>query len=71
MTQKRYKFRVTYEIPPTRAVHTAEFEEFMQGTETIRQMVQDEHPTWRILKIDRGIEQGTQEHAEEDPSTGM
>ena len=57
MSEKRYKFRVTYEIPPTRAVKTAEFKEFAQGTEIIRKMVQIEHPMWHILKIERGIEQ--------------
>lgn len=57
MNEKRYKFRVTYEVPPTRAVKTAEFEEFAQGTTVIEKMLADEHPDWKILKIERGIEQ--------------
>lgn len=51
-----YYFRITYEIPPTRAIHYADFEE--NGVETysssdLIQMVQRENPTWRIKKIER------------------
>lgn len=53
----KYVLRVTYEIPPTRAVKTAEFEEFGAPTSTIESMVKEENPSWRILKIERGIKQ--------------
>jgi hypothetical protein len=54
---RRFKFRVTYEIPPTRAVKTAEFEEVATGNDALWQQVQGENPTWKIRKIERGIEQ--------------
>ncbi len=55
--ESQYKFRVSYEIPPTRAVHTAEFVEMAMGTEEIKAMVKAENPSWRILKIERGIKE--------------
>lgn len=48
-------FRVTYEIPPMRAIMTAEFEEMAAGTSVIEEIVKQENPLWRILKIERGL----------------
>ena len=55
--RNRFKFRVHYEIPPTRAVRTAEYEELGVGTGVLRKMLKEDNPTWRILGIERGIKQ--------------
>lgn len=51
----QYMFRVIYTIPPTRAIKTAEFEEFAQSTSKIEEILKEQYPSWKILRIERGI----------------
>jgi hypothetical protein len=50
-----YYFRVTYEAPPATEVKSEEFAEFAAGTTVIEEMLKRQHPTWNILKIERGL----------------
>ena len=54
-TNTQLYFRVTYEIPPLRAIYTAEFVEFASLDSRIREMVEEENPTWKIKRIERGL----------------
>lgn len=51
-----YYFRVTYEFPPTRAIHYADFDENgMDGVsdDELRYWVERQNPDWRVKKIER------------------
>lgn len=51
-----YYFRVTYEIPPTRAIHYADFDEAgLDGVSDweLTAWVERQNPGWRVKKIER------------------
>ena len=50
-----YYFRVTYESPPGSEKKTEEFAEFGASTTIIEDILKRQHPTWHILKIERGL----------------
>ncbi len=47
--------RVTYEIPPTRALHTAEFGDTTATDAQIIAMLRESEPTWHVKKIERNL----------------
>ena len=45
--------RVEYEIPPLRAIYTAEFEDDGMDNDTIIAALGQQEPLWRVRKIER------------------